>query len=232
MSFEIIKNVANKKIKELEKNLSRKEAIKEVLDYTEEIMRISQPLVEEYLDERLAKGEIKDKNQARKTIAGNGFQFLVLYLLKLNQEEGNLDQNINILKTKKHPEIEKFAIIKVDNEVQKPDIDLIVFNEKKLIVYSCKTSLRERAGQTYKWKLLMDITQHCPKLVKKYNLKYSKEKEILTGFITPNFYNEINNPQQRGMLKFFDFAYIGKKIESDFIKPLSKIIDDLNSIFA
>ena len=125
-----------KKIKELEKNLSKKEAIKKVLDYTEEIMRSSQPLVEKYLDERLKKGEIKDKNQARKTIAGNGFQFLVLYLLELNQKEGNLDQNITILKTKKHPEIEKFATIKVDNEIQKPDIDLIVFNEKKLIVYS------------------------------------------------------------------------------------------------
>jgi len=46
-------------------------------------------------------------------------------------------------------------------------------------------------------------------------------------FATTNFYDEINNPQQRGMLKFFDRAFIAKNSGSkaeDFIYPLSNLI--------
>ena len=51
--------------------------------------------------------------------------------------------------------------------------------------------------------------------------------------MTINFYNEINNPQQRGMLRFFDRAFLAKNIEfshlnlddqSTFIYPLSELI--------
>ena len=46
-----------------------------------------------------------------------------------------------------------------------------------------------------------------------------------------NFYNEINNPQQRGMLKFFDRAFLAKELASpsDFISPMSDIIDFVNT---
>jgi len=65
-------------------------------------------------------------------------------------------------KPKRHPLIEKYATIKVGDDFQKPDIDLMIYNNSEperhpVIIYSIKTSLRERAGQTYRWKLLMDI---------------------------------------------------------------------------
>jgi len=204
-------------------------------DFLFNVMKESQPFVEELLELRKKINPNYDKDQARKTIAGNNFQFLVLYLLILNIEKGNLPNDLIVLKTKKHKIVDEYATIKVADETQKPDLDLIAFSEnenKPIVIYSCKTSLRERAGQTYKWKLLVDITKYCPALVEKYKLEYPEKKKILTGFITTNFYNEIMQPQQKGMLEFFDYSYIAKNIEvKPPIKRLSSIIDDLNIIF-
>jgi len=79
----------------------RKAAVK-VLDYLTEIMKESQPLVEKLIEERKRKGEIKNPDQARKTIAGNNFQGLVLYSLIKNVELLNLPDNLILLKTKNH----------------------------------------------------------------------------------------------------------------------------------
>jgi type II restriction enzyme len=54
----------------------------------------------------------------------------------------------------------------------------------------------------------------------------------LVCFATVNFYNEINNPQHRGMFKFFDKSFIGKEIDSDFICRLSSIVDFVNGDFS
>jgi type II restriction enzyme len=51
----------------------------------------------------------------------------------------------------------------------------------------------------------------------------------LVGFATVNFYDEINNPQHRGMFKFFDQSFIGKPIvDSTFITQLSELPDFVN----
>jgi len=47
-------------------------------------------------------------------------------------------------------------------------------------------------------------------------------------FATVNFYNEINNPQHRGMFKFFDNSFIGKPMDSEFISRLSNLIEFAN----
>ncbi len=207
----------------------------EAFNFLYDVMKGSQPFVEALLDLRKKQNPNYDKDQARKTIAGNNFQFLVLYLLILNIEKGNLPKDLIILKTKKHKIIDEYATIKVADETQKPDLDLIAFSEgenKPIVIYSCKTSLRERAGQTYRWKLLVDITKYCPALVEKYKLDYPEKRKVLTGFITTNFYNEIMQPQQKGMLEFFDYAYIAKNIKvKPPIKKLSSIIEDLNLLF-
>ncbi len=208
----------------------------EVLNYLTEIMQSSKEEVEKLLIQRKEQEEIKNIDQARKTVAGNSFQFLIIYALLDNQKEGNLPKKLIILKTKNHPILDKYATIKVADETQKPDIDLLIFTEeetKPILIFSCKTSLRERAGQTYKWKLLVEITRKCPQLKEEYKLEYPDQRPIYTGFITTNFYDEINQPQQRGMLKFFDYSYISKPIQPQpHIKPLSQIIQDLNTIFA
>jgi len=49
-------------------------------------------------------------------------------------------------------------------------------------------------------------------------------------FATVNFYNEINNPQHRGMFKFFDNSFIGKPITNEFINSMSNLTDYVNKI--
>lgn len=44
------------------------------------------------------------------------------------------------------------------------------------MILSIKTSLRERAGQTYKWKLLMEIATTENPIKEKYNISYDVEK--------------------------------------------------------
>ena len=96
------------------------------------------------------------------------------------------------------------------------------------MILSLKTSLRERAGQTYKWKLLMEIATSENSIKQKYNIFYDPEKMPLVCFATVNFYNEINSPQHRGMFKFFDKSFIAKPTEKDFISPLSNLIHFVN----
>jgi len=210
------------------------------MDYLTEIMQNATAKVEILIQDRIKNGIISNADQARKTIAGNGFQGLVAYSLIKLQEKNLLNPNLAItLKPKKHPLIEKYAVIKVGDNVQKPDIDLLIYHYLKpekypVIIYSIKTSLRERAGQTYRWKLLMDIvsSNDCKTIKEKYSLTYKAMDNFKVGFITTNFYNEITNPQQKGMLKFFDFVYITKPgVWEKPIYKFSKILDDLKSVY-
>jgi len=213
----------------------------ESLDHLTEVMQKATAPVEKLIGKRIRKGKITSADQARKTIAGNGFQGLVAYSLIKLQEEGVLSPNIAItLKPKHHSLVEKYATIKVGDDTQKPDIDLLIYNHPApekfpIIIYSIKTSLRERAGQTYRWKLLMDIasSQDCKTIKEKYTLSYTATDNFKVGFITTNFYSEIMKPQQQGMLRFFDFVYITKpRIENERIKGFSKVVGDLNKIYS
>lgn len=192
--------------------------------------------VRQILISRQKSGKIRDVSQAFKVIAGNAFSNCFIYLFLKNKLEGNIKQNIFITSKKSRvKEFNRVATIKVGKETQKPDVDLIVYKKenngevKKFIILSLKTSLRERAGQTYKWKLLMEIATSDNEIKNKYNIIYDVSEFPLICFATINFYNEINNPQHRGMLKFFDKAFIAKEINNlDFIEPLSNFIEFVN----
>lgn len=152
-----------------------------------------------------------------------------------NKIIGNINSEIFITSKKSQiKNFEKIATINVDGETQKPDCDLIIFTEKengavnKCVLLSLKTSLRERAGQTYKWKLLMEIATSENSLKKKYGISYNAEEMPLVCFATVNFYNEINNPQNRGMFKFFDKSFIAKPLNKNFISSLSHLVDFVN----
>ena len=106
--------------------------------------------------------------------------------------------------------------------------------------FSCKTSCRERAGQTYKWKLLSDLAScdcdhkegndKCP--VNIYQLEYSSQRKIKVCFITADFYDEIAQPQIAAMFNFFDYSYVAKPTSNiTTIKPLEDVIDDINNCF-
>jgi type II restriction enzyme len=143
------------------------------------------------------------------------------------------------LKPKKHEFIENYATIKVGDDVQKPDVDLMIYHSKELenapvLIFSIKTSLRERVGQTYKWKLLMEIatSKDCMQIKQKYGLSFAVKANFKLGFITTNFYNEITQPQQIGMLNFFDYVYLTKA--GTFKSPINEfaqIVSDLKMLY-
>ena len=201
-----------------------------VFDEIFRILNEAKPFVDNYLSERKTKGEIKDEKQALKSIAGNSFSLTLIYIFLKNKEIGNIRDHIFITsQTSKVPSFKEVSIINVDGETQKPDCDLVIYslNEdnslKKCMILSLKTSLRERAGQTYKWKLLMEIATFDNPIKEKYNINYNPEKMPLVAFATVNFYNEINSPQHRGMFKFFDKSFIAKNIDADFIERMSTL---------
>lgn len=227
-------NICLHKLKEKH---SEKDAHIVILDYLTDIMRDSQHDIENILQEKFESGEISDIGQSKVAIAGNNFQALIAYAIQNNILIGNLPSNLVVaLKPKRHPLIKKYAEIKVGEDIQKPDLDLMIYTVQEnlpIMIYSAKTSLRERAGQTYKWKLLIDLAKsNCEELKQKYQLHYEEKREIHVGFITSNFYSEINSPQQRGMLRFFDFVYLSKNIPVvPPVSHLSDIIKDLNDIY-
>jgi len=201
-----------------------------VFDEIFRILNEAKPYVDEYLKERKNKGEIKDEKQALKSIAGNSFSWTLVYIFLKNKEFGSIRENIFITsQISKVPSFKEISIINVDGETQKPDCDIVIYslNEdeslKKCMILSLKTSLRERAGQTYKWKLLMEIATSENPIKEKYNIDYNPEKMPLVAFATVNFYNEINNPQHRGMFKFFDKSFIAKNVDADFIARMSTL---------
>ena len=209
------------------------------LDYLYEIIVSSKDDVEAIIQQRLKAGLIKNADQARKTIVGAIFPYCITYIfLKLKQQDF-VKHNIYITSNKSIPALEKMLTVYVDGETQKPDMDLIIYsmddNNKlnKCMILSLKTSLRECAGQTYRWKLLLEIATSADCSVKeRYNITYDNVDMPIVCFVTINFYNEINNPQHRGMLKFFDNAFIGKPIDFEFISRLSTLVDYANAQLA
>lgn len=192
--------------------------------------------VESILDARVAAGEIRDKKQAAKSIAGSVFQNLIVYVFLLNKQSGAIPANIFV--TPKQSAIRRFGeqmTVYVGGEEQKPDCDLVVYNDDngKFFILSLKTSLRERAGQTYKWKLLLEIASTDNAIREKYDIDYRGGESPLVCFATVNFYNEVNNPQQRGMFKFFDRAFIAKPgVKSEFIGEMSEIVGYIREVLA
>jgi type II restriction enzyme len=219
-------------LKKLNKHI-KDGGIKVVLDNLYYILTESKDEVELLLDMRLKAGLIKNKDQARKSIVGSAFSNCIEYLFLKAKDSGIIKQNIFITSQTKSKLFIEMATISVDGETQKPDMDIVIWSGSEEIVDNCilislKTSLRERAGQTYKWKLLLEIATSKNSIKDKYNISYKSSKMPIVCFATVNFYNEINNPQHKGMFKFFDGSFIGKPIDQDFISRLSSLIDFAN----
>jgi type II restriction enzyme len=204
------------------------------LDNLHSILTSSKNEVEILLDMRLASGAIRNKDQARKSIVGSAFSNCIEYCFLKAKDQGLVRSNIFVTTKTKSKLFTKMATISVDGETQKPDMDMVIWSGSEEIVDECilislKTSLRERAGQTYKWKLLLEIATTNNDIKDKYKISYQSKKMPIICFATVNFYNEINNPQHKGMFKFFDGSFIGKPIDENFITRLSGLIKFANT---
>ena len=210
-------------------------------NYLSHIMDEAKPKVEVLLEQRKAQGLIRDLDQTRKSVAGHAFQSLTLYALASLQAEGLIPKHvICTLKTQKNKKIGN-SIIHVGPEEMKPDADLLVYSDRDdddpVCLFSLKTSLRERAGQTHRWKVLMDIviSPNCHSIKEKYGLKYFGSKNFRMGLITPNFYDELTNPgsQHAGLLRFFEHVYLTKPGEwKSPILSFAAVAADIRRIYA
>lgn len=214
-----------------------------ILSYLSQIMRSAEPLVNEYIHSRKERGLIKDESQARKSAAGNIFQKFVAYTLAKNVVLGNIEREV-IVTTSTKKILDDYAVIKVGDDVQKPDSDVLIYSpsdtHSPIINFSCKTSCRERAGQTFKWKLLCDIatcdcehkstTASCP--ANRYHLDYHPQRQICMCFVTSDFYDEIGQPQIAAMFNFFDQSFVAKPgVEDGSIRSFENVIDYINSLY-
>ncbi|MBE8182701.1 MAG: hypothetical protein HAW61_04175 [Candidatus Portiera sp.] len=192
-------------------------------------MRESQDSVNQIQEERKKRGEIKDISQSGKAIVGSMFAQLLHYLLLKNKEVGNIPAHILVTRSKAQAErmFEEDFKVYIGGEKQTPDCDMIIYNKntKKFIILSLKTSLRERAGQTFKWKLLWEIANSSnTKLKDKFDIKYKGKVTPNICFVTADFYHEIDSSQHRGMFKFFDGSFIAKpNVEHDLVMSLSDL---------
>lgn len=235
------REVFDERFKEIAKKTNKKRAGIDILTELTKITQQSKDGVKKIQNERVEKGEIENVSQSDKAIVGNNYQALIGYALEVNRLLGNIPGDLKIaLKPRRHPIVEEYATIEVfEEETQKPDVDLLIYKEDSspIIIISCKTSLRERAGQTYKWKLLMDITQcecehetTCP--LNNYDFNYETKRPVFVGFITADFYDEIHSAQHRGMFTFFDYVYVTKGIEEfNNVQSFKSIISDLNKTY-
>jgi len=106
----------------------RQSGLPAALDHLTGTMRAAQSSVELLLDERVLSGKIKDKRQARVSVAGNGFQGLVAYALAQCQQAGLLDDRlVFVLKPRTHELVKSYASIIIADETQKPDFDLLIY---------------------------------------------------------------------------------------------------------
>lgn len=188
-----------------------------LLDELYNIMKDSQ---EETCSLIKADKKTDNKEQAIKSVAGNNFQAAVAYSLIKLQGKGEIPQNIAVvLNGPQAIKMKQQMEIVVSGITQKPDIDVLIFDPNNpnstIVLLSIKTSFRERAGQTAKWKLLLDIARsdNCFSLKKQYGLDVNTEKlEVLKrvkfGFVSCDLYTESQSTQNRGFKEFFDFFYI------------------------
>lgn len=220
----------------IEKKKNKKQAWKEAFNHIHDFLTESEHDVRNILQKRQKEGRIRDISQAMKRIAGHAFSHIVVFLFLQNKKRNMVAENIFITDNVKKPSFKDIATIHISGQMQKPDIDIIVFKRLagnqigRCLFLSLKTSLRERAGQTYKWKLLLEIATTDNPIKTKYHITYNKRNSIpLMCFATTNFYDEIHAPQQKGMLAFFDKTFIAKPIEEKpLIAPLAEFITFVN----
>ena len=212
----------------------------DAISHLRPIMFEAQEEVGKLIQRRINAGEIRDMGQTSKSVAGHALQALVFCALASLQASGLIPSHlIFTLKTKSKIRPGGSFVIEVGPEKIKPDVDLLVYSSRDgdapVCIYSLKTSLRERAGQTHRWKVLLDIVtaENCRSIKEKYGLQYNGDANFRLGMITANFYDEVDDPQQRGLFQFFDHIYMAKP--GDFRPPvaqLSQIAEDLRGIYA
>jgi type II restriction enzyme len=74
--------------------------------------------VDDYLTERQKNGEIQNKEQAIKSIAGNSFSQIIIYIFLQNKKYGNIRSDIYIWTVRSSRKINEFTRVSAPNALQ------------------------------------------------------------------------------------------------------------------
>ena len=147
-------------INALENDYFPKYGVLGTLDHLHDLIVSAKGDVESLLVQRKKSGQIKSLDQTRKSVVGNIFPSVIVYIFLKAKLAGLVPQDLFITGKTSNKLFSDYVTIFVGDETQKPDMDIIFYRARNNILEGCiivslKTSLRERAGQTYKWKLLL-----------------------------------------------------------------------------
>jgi len=163
----------------------------------------------------------------------NMISVVIFWFLKIKEAETKYD-DLFISAGSDATIIERIGLINVGESKPTLDVDIVIYkeNDEKQIT-SClllivMDSSNARLEQLCFWKVLLDVFILDSSLRNKYVISCDSVEMPVVCFATINFYDEINSPQHRGMLKFFDNSFIGKPVDSEFISRLSALIDYAN----
>jgi len=196
------------------------------LENIQEILEAGQSKVEER-----AKIAGKDIDQVKKKAAGDYFQRLVVYAI-LDEAQENGYRVLYDPQLDSHQELSSLDL-DFEGESVKPDTDIVIYdpeNDSPIHIFSCKTSLRERLTQSAMWKMFYSVSSHdcddptCPS--HNYN-QSGTDREVLVGFITIDWYDELVN---NDVAQLLDVGYTNNEKsvdESAGIYPIDKLRDHI-----
>lgn len=209
-----------------------------------ELKQLDKILSKESFTSYFSKKEILDKNNNNKLFL-RAFQdylcinstdrladLIVLFFLKTKARNSQYS-NLLIALGSDHFFYKRLNIIAIDGFSQLISADFFIYKEDHMknitdcIAYAFTEEGSKNLEDLSTWQILYILGLQQNPTSSKYNITILNNKPPKMYFSSVSF-NEINNPQHRGMLKFFDRAFIGKPIDSEFISRLSGLIDYAN----
>lgn len=156
----------------------------------------------------------KNGNQVWRSVSGDYLEEATAKVV-----EKNTLPEITVSKESETPEciLNQLTIGELDIS---PDTDIVIHNtEKPLGVISCKTTLRERVGQTAFWKLASE----------KFDM------EIPYYLVTTDQDNELSDGRKWTTVieEFLDTAFIADTERTDYtdsIRPFEELVDEVNTL--
>lgn len=175
----------------------------------------------------LAEKEGKDITQVKRKVAGDYFQAVVFWDIVDTATKSGLRALLN-RRVQTVPALSN-AIPDYNGTELKPDTDIVFYkpaSQKPVYILSCKTSFRERLGQTGMWKLFYDMATYscndpsCPS--HSFSLSGSTKRNIYTGFVTIDWYDELKSNDIADTL---DFGYTANPKSVDQSKNVFSITE-------
>lgn len=176
----------------------------------------------------------KQLDQVRPAVAGRYFQaFIASTTISTASENGY--RVLHNPKLSKNPELKNASLEFNDTEIE-PDTDIVYYEpdaDSPILIFSCKTSLRERLAQSGMWKIIYETAGHdcsdtdCP--THNYSFSGTLDRDIYLGFITMDWYDEV---ERNDIVDMMDLGYVADTTNVDRsanIYPLPELTDHIES---